>query len=481
MKISEIWNAIDDKRHPTIKIIDWKRSYVAINEAIEYIELKIVTTKEEFDAIPIPKDKNGNKKYMCRKIIVEKNGIRSLPTTIEDLLTGHSSLKTLDEMKIIRKKVNDDQILTNPKGIPTCNNKESNAIDKLHELLDIEKYVDKQHLIEHRIADIAYRFKNEYTYVADQIKSAYAKRNKISFSVKIGAMISILEKNMSLTCIVMKDDKVDIVWFFYGTAAINILNIFDKKQEFEPTLHSFKKSNNPFTLAINDPQFRYDVGKSETEIERLLQQKLEFVSIGAKHSLEYLNEHDSQISCINHRIEQQSFAMTRDACATMSITVKKHHEDNYGPVDFRMNDMIKIQDKSYKKIFRMRSHGGVPYDPDTIDIFQISNLATSEIYAIPMRIISDNIVQSMFNEDTLMKIDIKVSNIWDTKYAKYKYDLKTEQGIRAYVATCEAAEAIPELTDREFYKNMINTNKHMFGSLKQLAELKELKELKDVK
>ena len=53
--------------------------------------------------------------------------------------------------------------------------------------------------------------------------------------------------------------------------------------------------------------------------------------------------------------------------------------------------------------------------------------------------------------------------------------MNIEKDIRAYVATCEAAAAIPQLTDREFYKNMLDVNKDKFGSLKQLKERKQEK------
>ena len=232
-------------------------------------------------------------------------------------------------------------------------------------------------------------------------------------------------------------------------------------------------------MAINDPKFRYDVGLSKTEIDRLLQQKLEFTRIGVKNSIQFLNEDDSQIMCPFHRIEQKSFSMTRDACSKINVNAKKYYQDNYTCVDFRIHGTIKIQDKSYKKNFRMRSHGKLPYNPDMIDIFQCSNLITNEIYAIPMRFIDNNIVKSTFTQEILMKTDIKVTTtIWDTKYAKYKYDLKIEKDIRAYVATCEEAAAIPQLTDREFYKNMLDANADLFGSLKQLKERKERKEEK---
>ena len=212
-KISDVWNAIDNQRPKDIKIIAWKQSYEAVKAAIEYIGYELVTTKEEFEAIPIPKGKLGKKIYANRKIIVTRNGIQSLPTQINNIINGVSGLLTKDELNVIMKKVNDEKSLNQLKGLATNNDKESNAINKLDELLNIEKYLDKQHLIEHRIADIAYSFKDDDLYVADQVKSAYAKLNQINFSVKIEAMIIILQKNMSLTCIAMKNtNDVDIVW-----------------------------------------------------------------------------------------------------------------------------------------------------------------------------------------------------------------------------------------------------------------------------
>ena len=159
-KESEIWNAIDDQRPKDIQQLCWKRSYLGIKAALEHIGLTIATTKDEFDAIPIPKDKSGHKNYSNRKIIVTRNGIQSNPTRIRDLLKGDNKLLTKDDLNIILKKVNDEKSLNQPKGIPTNNNKESNAINKLNILLDIETYLDIQHLIDHRIADIAYKFKN---------------------------------------------------------------------------------------------------------------------------------------------------------------------------------------------------------------------------------------------------------------------------------------------------------------------------------
>jgi len=372
---------------------------------MEYIGYILVTNKDEFDSMQIPLDKLGQKKFQNRKIVVTRDGIQSIPTIIQNLLSGKAGLLTQDERNIIQQQIIEDKKLQQPKGQKINNDKESFAINALDTLLQTEKYMDKHHLLEHRITDVAYGFKGANLYVADQVKTAYAKLNQVNFSVKVGEMIKILEKDMSLTCIVMKEDKVDVVWFFQGNNAIDALNKFDKNKVLQPTCHSVLKSENTFSVAMNDSMFRYNVGKSEQEIERLLQNKFMFVRLGVKHSIQYLNEDDTQIMCPFHRIEHQSFAMTRDACELINVNVKKYHEDNYGPVDFRMHGRIKIQDKSYKKHFVMRPRGRLPYNPDAFDIFQLSNLKTCEIYAIPMRTLVNDIVTSTFPQETLMKTD----------------------------------------------------------------------------
>jgi hypothetical protein len=66
------------------------------------------------------------------------------------------------------------------------------------------------------------------------------------------------------------------------------------------------------------------------------------------------------------------------------------------------------------------------------------------------------------------------SHLWlNSKLKKiYKHDFKTKEGILSYVKACEEASKIPELTDRNFYSNMIDANKYKFGSKKQLADRK---------
>jgi hypothetical protein len=146
--------------------------------------------------------------------------------------------------------------------------------------------------------------------------------------------------------------------------------------------------------------------------------------------------------------------MTRHACAKINVIVKKHIDDNYTSVDFRINNIIKIQDKCTILKFTIRKIRCLPYNPDTFDILQVSNLEAQEVYAIPMRYIENDIVKSTFNEDTLMKQVIGISNKWTIQNKKYKFDLKTIDGILQYVKHCENAASIPPLTDREFWNNM---------------------------
>jgi len=315
-------------------------------------------------------------------------------------------------------------------------------------------------------------------FVADQIKcSKIGENGCLSFHdtngfLTVKTMISILE-NGSLTCIGKNhENKVDVVWFLYGTDAINILKNFNVTQTFQPRLHLIRKTNNEFTIAMNNKLFRFNVGQSETECNRLLIKRLEFIKKGNKYSLEFLNEDDSQIPGKNHRTEQLSFNMTRYACNKINIKVERRHEDSYGPVDFIVNGNVRVQDKTATKNFKMRNEGKLPYNPDDIDIFQVSDLINNVVYAIPMRVMIDEICTSFFTTEQLMKNTVGFGSKWKENHNQFKHDLKTTEGIISYVKSCEEASKIPQLTDRSFYKNIIDDNKDKFCSLKQLSDKK---------
>lgn len=159
-KISEVWAQVDKYKPDCISILEWHRTYEAIKLAVEYVGYIMITTKEQLDNMEIPKDKSGNKKkYSSRKIIVSKNGLNCKATSICDILDGTSQLLTKDELNVILQKVNDQKSINQPKGTTINNDKESDGINKLDELLKIDLYLDKKHLLEHRIADVAYCFK----------------------------------------------------------------------------------------------------------------------------------------------------------------------------------------------------------------------------------------------------------------------------------------------------------------------------------
>lgn len=393
----------------------------------------VITTQEEFDQIPIPVSKDGTNNYLSRKIIVSRDGVQSIPTQIHSLLKGNSKLKTPEEIKNINIQKSKNTSLSSPLGISINTNKEAKRLNDLHELLNMKEYVKIEHLLEHRIADVAYSLKDDDLFVADQVKTACVGINhRLDFGhenkhLSVKHMISILENNMSLTCIGINEDKPDVVWFFTYNA-INILKTFDNTQQFRPILHLKLRNNNKFTITMNDPIYRFDIGKSSSEIERLLQYKLEFIKIGIKYSIEFLNEDDSQIPCAAHRIEHESFVMTRDACAKIGVIVKKQVEDNYTCIDFRINNNVKIQDKTFKNRFTMRREQKLPYNPDSFDILQLSNLESQTVYAIPMRYTLDDIIKSTFSKDILMKRSVHYSENFKNTYNKYKFDLKTNEG-----------------------------------------------------
>jgi hypothetical protein len=481
-KASDIWKAINDKRILSkMGKFEWVRSYEGNKSAIEYIGLKMITTKDDFDEIEIPIDRNGKKNYGWRKINVSRNGITKF-ARIDHLLTGESSLKTKEEMHEINTKRGVDLSTTRPKGFSTTNDSESKAIDDLDNLIGISNYTQREHLNELRLYDIAYCMKNDdinaEVFVADQIKSSRVNKDGhlnltgSNSSIIVNEMISILQTG-SLTCIgKTRDNQVDVVWFFYGIDAINVLNKFEPKQGFHPIMHLTKKSFNDFTNAMNDQMFRFDVGKSSEECNRLLQQKLEFIKNGTKHSLIFWNEDDSQIPSKEHRIEQHSMNMTRTACNSFDINVEKKHENSYGPVDFIVNKNVRVQDKVASRAFNVRHEGNLPYNPDDIDIFQVSDLKNNLVYAIPMRIIKDDIVNSFFTADQLMKVVVTFGPQWKENHKQFKHDFSTKDGALSYVKACEEAYKIPQLTDQSFYKNMIDANKDKFGSKKQLADRK---------
>lgn len=291
-------------------------------------------------------------------------------------------------------------------------------------------------------------------------------------SLTVKDMLTYLRAGLSLTCIgKTTENKVDVVWFFHGEADIQWLRAFDDTQIFQPRLRAKNQSSHKFTKAYSATDIRFDVGTSESECKRLLQRLILAVQTGTKQSLHYLNENISQIPSRNHFVEHQAFSLIRAACAQENVIVQRLHHDAYGPIDFRVGQ-ARIQDKTLSEIemLTLRKKGGHPYNPDHFDILQFTDSTNGQAYALPTRIVRDGQIFSFHSGDFLMKGGLAMSATWKDAHKEYLYDLNSKTGILAYVAACTAASQIPQLTDQNWYSNLLAVNADKFGSPKQVAE-----------
>ena len=484
-KVSKIWKQLEEQQIASgLKLIEWKRTYEAVCLALALVGLTMVMTKEEFDVLPIPLDTQGREQYMFREIIVSRNGIVSKPIRIQSLLSNVSSLMTEEELRIMHDEQAKYQSTIQKKGIASANNFELNTINKLHDLIGLREILQVEHLEEHRLGDVGYSLllSDENNYFPDQAKtSKVGQAGRCKFGqggkrMNIGHMLHYLERGMSLTCIGVQNDDIEVVWLFYGEVAINMLKNFVSTQRFEPKLYLERSSTNQFTNIYNESSYRFDVGLHESERTRLLDRIVQIVSIGKKYSLEFLNEDDSQIPSENHRIEFASYKITRDACKKFGVITQRLHEDSYGSVDFRVIN-ARIQDKVLceDRVFNFRGVGRHPYHPNKIDIMQITMMETKFVYAIPMRVLNDGLVTSHFSERELMYTSITMSNFWKIKHEKFLCDFNTDEGIEQYLRICDEATKIPSLSDETWYEAIITNNAEKFGSKKQLKARKNLK------
>ncbi len=480
---TEVWSAVDAQRvSADLSQEVWKRSYTGVQAALKYVGFELVTTREEFEVLEVPLKKGKWKSYAYRRVLVSREGFISKSTAINDLLCGNS--KVLSE---IERRANDTArgvrlSALQPKGIATGHLAESKAVDDLDVMLGLDKYFDRQHLYEFRLADVAYSLPDSdisaQVWFGDQIKSATAgSTGQCTFNssgkMTVLNMLKYVKAGLGLTCIgLTPDGVVDVVWFFHGEDDIAWLSTLEPKQSFGPTLHLKTQTPNVFTKAINAEEHRFDVGKSADERKRLLVRKILAQRTGVKHTLEYLNEDPSQIPSEMHRRELEAFAMVRTACAKIDVIIERHHEDAYGPVDYRVAT-ARIQDKTLARQANMRNAGRHPYNPDEIDILQVTDVDHQQVYALPMRVVRQNKIESFLSEEALMRRNLTCSPKWKEAHKQYLFDLKDVSGIKAYSKACEAASRVPKLTDESFFGNMVAKNQEKFGSRKQLAERKK--------
>ena len=191
------------------------------------------------------------------------------------------------------------------------------------------------------------------------------------------------------------------------------------------------------------------------------------IKAAPKHSLEFLNGDDSQILSERHRVEHRSFLMTRDACMSVGAKVERLHTDAHGQVDFRIDGICRTQDKVCSNTFQMRQEGQHPYDPNSVDVLQLSDLDHQVVYAFPMRKLTGNEVTSSFSIAELMHTSVTMTGAWKQRNAGFMHDLKTREGVLKFMTVCRNASKLPVLSDGNFYSELLTTNTSRFQEEKK--------------
>jgi hypothetical protein len=174
-KVQTVWGAIEHQRPSQISIWTWKRSYEGIVAALMYLGFTVVTTKQEFNDLPIPQTSSGTLEYMRRKIKVCRADKEKTSVNIRDLLNGSSQVRTNDEIASARTKLRFAKQEVMPKGQPCSHLQEQQASRELTMLVG-DCNIHKTTLWEGRVADVAYCYRHDNktgeVFVADQEKSA---------------------------------------------------------------------------------------------------------------------------------------------------------------------------------------------------------------------------------------------------------------------------------------------------------------------
>ncbi len=469
---SEVWNAVDNQRPVSVGRSKWQQSHAGLTAALQHIGLVLVTTETELSVMPIPVTKLGRRQSTLRKVVVSKDGNVSKPVIIDNLLTGHTALLTDTERRAVHERASVMSAARRPKGSTNTNLEEQKAIDDLHALLGADTVIQRVHLYEFRRADVAFRLNtdtgDDEAFVADQVKSATMdKRGCTQFATTVGMMLSILTSGLSVTCIgKTATGALSVVWLFHGESAVDTLQRFDARQAFTPRLHIKRKTCNEFTLAMNQVKFRFDIETSTTERTRLLAARVDMVRSSMRHSLRFWNEDISQVASINHRTEHASFAMTRAACEGVGVIVERLPDDNGSSVDFQV-DHARIQDKVVANpegsaVVGVRPQGSHPYNPDAVDVLQLTDIESGVVIAIPFRTVTaKGVVSTMTGKELLMRT-WRLTLARRRAFAPYIFDLRTPSGVRRYVEACSTAKAVPALTDRDFHAKIVRDNPDCF-------------------
>lgn len=318
-------------------------------------------------------------------------------------------------------------------------------------------------------------------YSAEQVKTAKVNAGGLVMfgasggHLTVGKILQMINSDLILICIGLDClSNLVKVWLF-DKSCTETLNKFNANQLFAPTLCPKQKSNNEFSVTMRSSNFCFDLTKGESEITRLQQARKKAFDQSVKNTLHYLNENDSQIPSHSNRVELVSFNLVRKACQFAEGQIERDPNDSGSKVDFRLNKVCRIQDKTlvikkYTNEFNMRSPGGNPYNPDEIDIFQITNIKEKIVWAIPMRKLYTNTNEtvSTFSVKELMNLTSSLSVEWKKKYQQYSYDLKVHKDVEKYIEHCMNAARTGNLHNQTFYQDALKNNAHLIGSKKML-------------
>lgn len=145
---------------------------------------------------------------------------------------------------------------------------------------------------------------------------------------------------------------------------------------------------------------------------------------------------------------------TRTHYFVIGVLVDRYPGDAYGPIDFRLDVKARIQDKTADVIWNMRREGGHPYNPDEIDILQVTHIASKAVYAFPMRNVKDGIVESHLTEEELMIGSVAFSQVWQQRHVNYRFDMSNKYGVQKYIEHCKTASNINSSTAKSRSKSV---------------------------
>ena len=485
----EAWASTEPAREAAgIKPKAWKRSYDGITLVLAAIGYVLDMSPAELTAAMVTARMPSQ-----AKVVVTRNERRSDPTALTDLLSGHSSLLTPAEMAAVHANRIRGQSARLPKGVATLNHQETKAANDLFDIIGASACLTVEHLWEFRAADVALALLgtplSAAAFAALQIKSSAAS-GALAFqhggggkSLTVGAMRNMLSAGMSILCIGLAPATKcpSRAWFFFGDQALKMFASFGDEQHFQPRLHLKRMSFDAFTVAYNTDEFSYDLRPDATGAprRRLLDTIILSVEQAPKHSVAFYNENESQLSG-THITELRGFALQRDALEVIGSSMVKLFADNHGPVDSRIDPAgfnCRKQDKTIGAgstlQITIRQTGGMPLNPNSVDMLTVTLLSTSYVYAIPMRYVDEHgKVQSTFSSAELMNTVIYLSEKWLSRFAQYLCDLNKE-GARKLWRIAEAAAAVGP-SDQMFFDEMVAAGRAA-GKIGSPRELKAFK------